>query len=127
LIAKNNHVLIVDLMFSDSCAQPNKHISAHHYENFYENLFNFYSIRYSISVNGFFTQIFLYNIKCLPPSLLPPVEKITIYSLCSFAQRFLKNEYRKISYSYKFYIILCDIKFYVSLFQKIVKKNFFLQ
>jgi len=41
--------------FSDcSYAQPNEHISAHHYENFYDNLFHFYiySIRYSISVNG---------------------------------------------------------------------------
>ena len=41
-----------------------------------------------------------------------------------FAQWFLKNEYRK-PYSDKFRIIPCGIKFYVSLFKKIVKKNFF--
>ena len=62
----------------------------------------------------------------MPPAFVTVTgRKNNDFSLCSFAQRFLKNEYRKISYSYKFYIILCDIKFYVSLFQKIVKKNFF--
>jgi len=31
--------------FSDcSCIQPNEHINAHHYENIYENLFQFYIV-----------------------------------------------------------------------------------
>ena len=56
------------------------------------------------------------------PSLLPPVEKIAILLILLFT---LLNSFLKTKlYSDKFHIISCDIKFYVSLFQKIVKKNF---
>jgi len=67
-------------------------------------------------------QVFLYNIKCLPLRL--PVEKIVtlLTVLLNLFNDFLKTNTD--SHSDKFHIIPYDIKFfYISLFQKIVKKN----
>jgi len=65
-------------------------VIAHHYENFLKIYFTFIlSIRYSICV----CTIFLYNINCLPSSLLPPVEKIAtlLTVLLTLLNDFLKT------------------------------------